>query len=91
MEAEILQQITVRSFRAGFATMLYCVGTDPMLIARVPGHCDFRAIERYIASNDAYAYQAVENSIPKNHSLNIYGNCCSEISKQLSRDVMGLL
>jgi len=47
--AGIRPQITIHSFRAGFATVLYRTTQDLLLVAHALGHKDVRTTEKYIA------------------------------------------
>jgi integrase/recombinase XerD len=44
----IRKNLTIHSFRAGFATLLYEATGDILLVSRVMGHVDIRTTRRYI-------------------------------------------
>ncbi|MCL4492389.1 MAG: site-specific integrase [Nitrospirae bacterium] len=49
--AGIRKGLTIHSFRAGFATLLYRVTGDILLVARAMGHSDVRSTDRYVGNN----------------------------------------
>jgi len=54
----IRRNLTIHSFRAGYATMLYQKTGDTLLVTRAMGHSDKRTTERYIA-NDMFRLHSV--------------------------------
>lgn len=56
------KELTIHSFRAGYATMLHNVTKDPLLVARAMGHRDIRSTDRYIHITPLSMRQAVEKT-----------------------------
>lgn len=56
----IREELTVHSFRAGFATHLYRATGDSLLVQHAIGHSDIRTTERYIGNNLFEIRQAIE-------------------------------
>jgi|WetSurMetagenome_2_1015567.scaffolds.fasta_scaffold08649_5 site-specific recombinase XerD len=59
----IRKNLTIHSFRAGFATRLYQSSKDALLVSRALGHSDFKTTEHYIADNMSIIQNEVEKTI----------------------------
>ena len=46
--SEIRKNLTIHSFRSGYATQLYKSSKDPLLVSFAMGHCSFNTTRRYI-------------------------------------------
>jgi len=55
--------VTIRSFRAGFGTMLHRAGVDSISIARALGHVDCRMTERYIDEDHTALRTAIDRAM----------------------------
>lgn len=62
------RELTIHSFRAGFATVLYSGTGDVALVARALGHCDLRPTLRYIDP----AAGNIERAIRENFDISAY-------------------
>jgi site-specific recombinase XerD len=60
----IREKLTIHSFRAGFATILYKSNADVLLVARAMGHNDPAVTCRYIADNMMQIRRAAETAFP---------------------------
>jgi integrase/recombinase XerC len=60
--AGIRENLTIHSFRAGFATLLYETKGDLLLVSRAMGHRDVRTTERYIANNMNAVREAMDET-----------------------------
>lgn len=58
----IRKNLTIHSFRAGFATQLYHTSRDPLLVARALGHSNYKTTNRYIACDMTSIYNKVEEA-----------------------------
>ncbi len=58
--AGIRKDITIHSFRAGFATLLYETTGDILLVSRAVGHANIQTTRRYIQDNMSGIREAVE-------------------------------
>ncbi|MCL5061609.1 MAG: tyrosine-type recombinase/integrase [Nitrospirae bacterium] len=58
----IRKDLTLHSFRAGFATLLYEAAGDILLVSRAMGHVDIRTTRRYIKNNMYGVRQAIEKT-----------------------------
>jgi site-specific recombinase XerD len=62
--ADIRKQLTIHSFRAGFATILYHSYADVLLVARAMGHNDPKVTARYLADDITQLRKSVEAAFP---------------------------
>jgi integrase len=60
----IRERLTIHSFRAGFATILYQSNADVLLVARAIGHNDPKVTTRYIVDDTSVIRRAVETAFP---------------------------
>lgn len=60
--AGLRPELTIHSFRAGYATRLHEVTGDTLLVSRALGHRDTRVTSRYIGENDTALREAVEKT-----------------------------
>ena len=60
--AGIRENLTIHSFRAGFATLLHETTGDFLLVSRAMGHRDVRTTERYIADNMHAVREAIDET-----------------------------
>lgn len=58
----IWKDLTIHSFRASFATLLYEAAGDILLVSRVMGHVDIRTTRRYIEDNMSGVREVVEKT-----------------------------
>jgi len=56
----IRKQLTIHSFRAGFATHLYHSSKDILMVARAMGHKHIKTTNQYIADDLSLMHKAVE-------------------------------
>ncbi|MGO8732824.1 MAG: tyrosine-type recombinase/integrase, partial [Terriglobia bacterium] len=61
--ARLRPELTIHSFRAGFATALHRGCGDVMLVSQALGHSDVRPTLRYIKLYSANLSQAIESSL----------------------------
>jgi integrase/recombinase XerC len=59
--SDIRNNLTIHSFRAGFATLLYQSSGDLLLVARALGHRNIRTTIRYIGDNVLEMRKVIEN------------------------------
>lgn len=62
MLAGIRDNLTIHSFRAGFANRLYRTTGDIHLVAKAMGHTDIRSTRLYIENNDLSIRSAIERA-----------------------------
>lgn len=60
LKVSLRPELTIHSFRAGFATRLHEATGDVLLVSRALGHRDHRTAGRYIAENDTKLEAAIE-------------------------------
>jgi len=60
--AGLRRELTIHSFRSGFATRLHDVSRSPLLVSRALGHRDPRTTVRYIAEDEAALKEALEKA-----------------------------
>lgn len=60
--AGLRTELTIHSFRAGYATILHKATRDPLLVSRALGHRDIRSTDRYIHVAPMSAREAVEKA-----------------------------
>ncbi len=58
----IRKDLTIHSFRAGFATLLYRTTGDILLVARAMGHSDISTTDRYVSNNMPAVREAMEKT-----------------------------
>lgn len=58
--SDIRKKLTIHSFRAGFATILYRASADVLQVARAMGHCDPKMTGRYIAEDTGQVRRVVD-------------------------------
>lgn len=61
--ARLRPELTIHSFRAGFATALHHGCGDVMLVSQALGHSDVRPTLRYIKLYSANLSRAIESSL----------------------------
>lgn len=60
--SDIRRELTIHSFRAGFATILYRHTSDILLVSRALGHRDIRTTKRYIQDDFSTLETAIKRS-----------------------------
>lgn len=60
----IRRNLTIHSFRAGYATMLYQKTGDALLVARAMGHTDIKTTERYISNDTSQLHTVLAKAFP---------------------------
>lgn len=60
--ASLRPKLTLHSFRAGFATRLYCATRDPVLVSKAMGHKSLSSINRYISLKEDSIRSAIEKA-----------------------------
>jgi len=64
----IRMNLTIHSFRAGYATMLYQATGDALMVARAIGHTDIKTTERYITNETSHLHTVLAKIFPiQNH------------------------
>jgi integrase len=60
--AGLRSELTIHSFRSGFATRLHQVSRSPLLVSRALGHRDPTTTARYIAEDQTALKEALEKA-----------------------------
>jgi len=60
--SQIRCRLTINSFRAGFATLLYQTTKDLLLVAQAMGHHNIQTTERYIKRDTGAIREAIEKT-----------------------------
>lgn len=60
--AGVNSDVTIHSFRVGFATRLHTVCGDLLLVSRALGHSDIRSTAHYVWADEAALRQAIEQA-----------------------------
>lgn len=61
IRSRIRSDLTIHSFRAGFATELHQTTGDALLVSRALGHADVRTTARYVASDNLKMRRAIDS------------------------------
>ena len=65
-ETGIRDELTLHSFRSGFATRVYEVTKDPVLVSKAMGHKNLASVRHYISINEDGIHSALEKAFPPN-------------------------
>ncbi|MEW6508216.1 MAG: tyrosine-type recombinase/integrase [Bacteroidota bacterium] len=63
----IRKNLTIHSFRAAYASQLYKITKNPLLVSYALGHSSFNTTKRYISEDIFDFYSVLENSFPRVH------------------------
>jgi site-specific recombinase XerD len=61
----IRKNLTIHSFRAAYASQLYKITKNPLLVSYALGHSSFNTTKRYISEDIFDFYSVLENSFPR--------------------------
>jgi site-specific recombinase XerD len=62
----IRKNLTIHSFRSGYATILYRATGDILLVAQAMGHADIRTTQRYIADDASRIHDIIRKAFAQN-------------------------
>jgi len=70
----IRKNLTIHSFRAGFASHLYNSSKDIIVVARAMGHRNIRTTDKYISNDPLFIYKAIEDAFGHETTAKIFSS-----------------